>query len=62
MQSTGGAYDDFRHVDSYIAGYLPVSDFPLVFKAWLGVFAEFLGFFYMDHVRFDLRHPCLLTF
>ena len=36
---------------------LPVSDFGLVLKAWLGVIAEFLGGFYADHVRFDLRHP-----
>ena len=41
----------------WIAGYWPVSDFWLVLKAWLGVLAEFLGGFYADHVRFDLRHP-----
>ena len=41
----------------WIAGYWPVSDFCLVLKAWLGIFAEFLGSFYVDHVRFDLSHP-----
>ena len=34
-----------------------MSDFWLVLKAWLGVLAEFLGVFHVDHVRFDLRHP-----
>ena len=43
--------------DMWIAGYWPVSDFWLVLKAWLGILAEFLGVFYADHVRFDLRHP-----
>ena len=40
----------------WIAGYWLVSDFGLVLKAWLGVFGEFLGGFYTDHVRFDLCH------
>ena len=46
--------------DVWIAGYWPVSDFWLVLKAWLGILAEFLGSFYADHVRFDLRHPYII--
>ena len=41
----------------WIAGYWPVSDFALVLKAWIGVFAEFLDVVYPDHVRFDLCLP-----
>ena len=41
----------------WIARYWPVSDFRFVLKAWEGVLAEFLGSFYADYVRFDLRHP-----
>ena len=41
----------------WIARYWPVSDFWLDLKTWLGILAEFLGVFYADHVRFDLRHP-----
>ena len=41
----------------WIAGYRPVSDFWFVLKAWVGIFAEFLGSFYADHVKFDLCHP-----
>ena len=47
-----------------IAGYWLVSDFGLVLNAWLGVLAEFLGGFYVNHVRFYLCHPyieCLPT-
>ena len=41
----------------WIAGYWPVSDFWLIFKAWLGIITKFLDVFYADHVRFDLCHP-----
>ena len=34
-----------------------MSDFRLVLKAWLAVFAVFLDVFYPDHVRFDLCYP-----
>ena len=41
----------------WIAVYWPVSNFGLVLKAQLSVLTEFLGCFYMDHVRFDLCNP-----
>ena len=41
----------------WIAGYWPVSDFWFVLNAWVGVLTEFLGRFYVDHMRFDPRHP-----
>ena len=44
----------------WIAGYRPISDFGFILKAWVGIFPEFLGSFYADHVRFDLCHPYLI--
>ena len=54
MQSTGGAYEAFWHVDTWI---LACHVFWLVLKACLGVPTEFLGHFGANHMRFDLCNP-----